>query len=277
LFLSLSTHAAAAIRVEVHASRLTPGDVGWLHVRDVPARAMIEGSIAGRPLHFFPYADGQAALLGLDLDTAAGTLPWTVEVVDAEDERRVFRGAVDVGSRRFVVQRLTVPPSMSDLDPETERRAVAESAKLRTLYRVVTPERLWQGRFLRPVEGTDPGTGFGARRVINGQPRMPHSGLDFPAPLGAPIVAANGGRVALVAEYFFPGRLVVIDHGLGLYTLYFHLQSASVVEDGLVERGQRIGTVGASGRVTGPHLHFGVQLGAARVDPAALLRLGVSH
>jgi murein DD-endopeptidase MepM/ murein hydrolase activator NlpD len=164
---------------------------------------------------------------------------------------------------------------MVDLDRETERRALAEGERLRTLYRTLTPERLWRGRFTRPVAGEGPGTGFGSRRIINGQPRAPHGGLDYAAARGTPVVASNSGRVALVADYFFPGRLVVVDHGLGLYTLYFHLDSISVTDGERVERGQPIGALGATGRATGPHLHFGVQVGAARVDPAALLRLSV--
>jgi murein DD-endopeptidase MepM/ murein hydrolase activator NlpD len=173
------------------------------------------------------------------------------------------------------VQRLTLPRGMVDLDPETERRAVSESDRLQTLYRTVSPLRLWSGRFTRPVAGTEPGTGFGSRRIINGQPRLPHSGLDFVAPLGTPVVAANAGRVALVGEYFFPGRFVAIDHGLGLYTLYFHLETVTVGEGDRVDRGQPLGTVGATGRATGPHLHLAAQVGSARVDPASLLGLGL--
>jgi murein DD-endopeptidase MepM/ murein hydrolase activator NlpD len=109
--------------------------------------------------------------------------------------------------------------------------------------------------------------------VINGQTRAPHTGVDYAAPRGTPVLAANGGRVALVADFFFPGRLVVLDHGLGLYSLYFHLEEASVVEDERVHGGQPIGTVGATGRATGPHLHFGIHVGGARLDPATLLTL----
>jgi murein DD-endopeptidase MepM/ murein hydrolase activator NlpD len=162
---------------------------------------------------------------------------------------------------------------MVELDPETERRALAEGDRLRALYRTITPERLWRGRFTRPVGGEEPGSGFGARRVINGLPRAPHSGVDYSAPAGTPVLTANAGRVALVAEFFFPGRLAIVDHGLGLYTLYFHLDSVSVWEGQAVERGDVIGTVGATGRATGPHLHFGAQIGEARVDPEVLLAL----
>ncbi len=160
---------------------------------------------------------------------------------------------------------------MVDLSPEAERRAATEAARLRALYQTVTPERLWSGPFARPVGGDLPGNGFGSRRIINGQPRMPHSGVDFAAERGAAVAAANRGRVALVGDFFFAGRLVVLDHGLGLYTLYFHLERTAVEEGALVERGEPIGIVGSTGRATGPHLHWGAQLGASRVDPMTLL------
>jgi murein DD-endopeptidase MepM/ murein hydrolase activator NlpD len=104
---------------------------------------------------------------------------------------------------------------------------------------------------------------------------MPHGGTDYAAPTGTPVVAVNSGRVALVGDFFFPGRLVAIDHGLGLYTLYFHLDSVAVSQGDRVERGQTVGTVGATGRATGPHLHFGAHVAGSRIDPATLLLLGV--
>ncbi len=275
--ISLVGQVSAAERADVvfHPPKPRIGEVGWLHVKNVPEAAMVEGSVGGRPLTFFAYAGGHAALVGIDLETKPGASPWRVAVVEPGREPRTARGTVQLVRREFPVERLTLPRAMVDLDPETERRAVAEGTRLATLYRAITPERLWRGRFTRPVAGSEPGTGFGARRVINGRPRSPHGGTDYSAPQGAPVVAANTGRVALVAEFFFPGRLVVLDHGLGLYTLYFHLASAAVSEGQRVERGQPLGTVGATGRATGPHLHFGAQVGAARVDPAALLGLAV--
>ncbi len=277
MLLVLAGPAGAAERADAvwHPARPRIGDVAWLHVKNVPEAATVEGSVGGRPLMFFPYAGGHAALVGLDLEAKPGAHPWRVAVIERGREPRTAQGRVQVVRRAFPVERLQLPPGMVELDPETERRAVAEGARLRTLYRTITPERLWRGRFTRPVAGAEPGTGFGARRIINGQARAPHGGTDFAAPKGAPVVAANAGRVALVAEFFFPGRLVVLDHGLGLYTLYFHLDSVAVAEGQRVERGQTLGTVGATGRATGPHLHFGAQVGAARVDPAVLLSLTV--
>jgi murein DD-endopeptidase MepM/ murein hydrolase activator NlpD len=259
-----------------HPAKLRPGDVAWVLVRGVADGATIEGSLGTRSLLFFPYAGGQAAVVGIDLETKPGPHAWELAILEPGREPRRLSGKLTLAHRDFVVQRLTLPNNMVDLDPETERRAVSEGEQLRTLYRTITPERLWRGRWTRPVAGQEPGTGFGSRRVINGQPRAPHTGIDFAAPRGTPVVAANSGRVALLGDFFFPGRLVALDHGLGLYTLYFHLDTVAVTDGERVERGQVIGTVGSTGRSTGPHLHFGAQAGPARVDPAGLLGLDVN-
>jgi murein DD-endopeptidase MepM/ murein hydrolase activator NlpD len=267
--------AAASDRLVVtwHPVRPRVGDVGWLHLRGASDGAVVEGSVSGHPLTFFSYGGGHAALVGLDIETKPGPHAWRVAVIEPGLDPRQLSGKVTVRPRKFAEQRLTVPPGMADLDPETEQRAVAEGQRLQMLYRMVSPERLWRGAFVRPIAGTDVPTGFGARRIINGKPRSPHGGADYAAPLGTPVVASNAGRVALVGHFFFPGRLVAVDHGLGLYTLYFHLDTVTVAEGDRVDRGQPLGTVGATGRSTGPHLHFGVQVGSARVDPAVLLGL----
>jgi len=277
LLLALPLAALAADRPAVtwHPKRAHPGDVAWVHVRGVTDGAALEGSLGPRTLVFFPYAGGQAAVVGVDLEAPAGPQPWKVAVLEPGRAPQTLSGKVTIHRRDFHVQRLTLPTGMVDLDPETERRAVAEGERLSTLYRTVTPERLWRGPFVRPVAGTEPPTGFGARRVINGKPRAPHGGADYSAARGTPVVAANSGRVALVADFFFPGRLVVLDHGLGVYTLYFHLDTVAVADGDAVDRGQIVGTVGATGRATGPHLHFGALVGGARVDPTALMKLDV--
>jgi murein DD-endopeptidase MepM/ murein hydrolase activator NlpD len=171
------------------------------------------------------------------------------------------------------VQRLTLPKGMVDLSPDNERRAEAEAVRLHALYDTITSVRLWRGRFTPPIASHVKSEGFGSRRIINGKPRAPHSGVDFAAPAGTLVVASNGGRVALVAEHFFGGRLVALDHGEGLYTLYMHLERIDVTEGALVERGAIIGAVGSTGRATGPHLHWSALLRRARIDPDALLKL----
>lgn len=266
---------AEAMQVRVVPGQPRQGDVAVVFVSGVHRGREVEGSVGGRPLAFFPYGEEYAALAGIDLETKPGKTAWKVGAVDAAGSPRKASGTITVRSRKFAVQRLTLPAHMVDLDPQTERRAVAEAGRLRTLYETLSPERLWRGRFTRPVGGPGLGVGYGSRRIINNQPRAPHVGIDFSAEPGTPVVAANRGRVALIADFFFAGRLIILDHGLGLYTLYFHLDGVEAAEGSIVERGQTIGTVGATGRATGPHLHFGAQLRRARVDPADLFALPI--
>jgi murein DD-endopeptidase MepM/ murein hydrolase activator NlpD len=267
--LVLRPDAAAAVRVTVTPSAVRQGDLALIVVTGAASAPQMDGSLAGRPLFFFPYADGYAALIGIDLQARPGKTPWRLGFVDGTG------APITVRARKFTVQRLRLPRSMVDLSADDERRANAEAARLRRLFDTIGAERLWRGRFTKPVASDARAEGFGSRRVINGKLRSPHSGVDFSAPAGTPVVASNRGRVAIVVEFFFGGRLVVLDHGEGLYTLYMHLERADVVEGTLVERGSIIGAVGSTGRASGPHLHWAAQLRRARIDPEALLRLPV--
>jgi len=267
--------ALAAVKVTVTPSVVRQGDVALIVVTGAAGAPDMDGSVAGRPLFFFPYADGYAALIGIDLEARPGKTPWRIGFVDRGGVARKSAGAITVKARKFPVQRLSLPASMVDLSPENERRAEAEAARLRTLFDTISSERLWRGRFTEPVASTGKAEGFGSRRIINGKPRSPHAGADFAAPAGTPVVASNRGRVALLVEFFFGGRLVALDHGQGLYTLYMHLDRVNVAEGALVERGSIIGVVGSTGRATGPHLHWSAELRHARIDPEVLLRLPV--
>jgi len=218
-------------------------------------------------------AAAAAELIGVDLEARPGRTAWRVGFVDGGGAPRKATGTFTVKARTFPVQHLTLPAPMVDLEPENERRAEAEAARLRRLFDTISAERLWRGGFTRPVASPARAEGFGSRRIINGKRRSPHSGVDFSAPAGTPVVASNAGRVALVVEFFFGGRLVALDHGAGLYTLYMHLERVDVVEGALVERGSTLGAVGSTGRATGPHLHWAAQLCRARIDPTALLGL----
>ncbi len=263
------------VRVTVTPSSLRQGDTGVLVVTGVADAKLVEGSVGGRPLIFFPYADGYAALIGVDLAAPMRSATWRVGWVDSAGNPRKAAGTIKMKSRKFPVQKLSLPGNLVDLDRATEQRADREAARLNTLYGMASGERLWRGHFTRPVSSTGPGEGFGARRIINGKPRSPHSGLDYSATTGTPVVAANRGRVALIGDFFFGGRTVALDHGQGLYTIYMHLDRVQVVEGVVVERGETIGTVGSSGRATGPHLHWAAHVRRARVDPAGLLTLPV--
>jgi murein DD-endopeptidase MepM/ murein hydrolase activator NlpD len=265
----------AAVKVTVTPAVVRQGDVALIVVTGAASAPEMDGSLAGRPLFFFPYADGYATLIGIDLEAKPGKTPWRLGFMDGTGAPRKAAGTITVKARNFPVQRLSLPKSMVDLSPDDERRANAETARLRTLFDTIGPERLWSGRFTKPVASDARAEGFGSRRIINGKPRSPHSGADFSAPAGTPVVASGRGRVALVVEFFFGGRLVALDHGEGLYTLYMHLERADVAQGVLVERGSIIGAVGSTGRATGPHLHWAAHLRSARIDPDALLKLPV--
>ncbi len=209
-------------------------------------------------------------LIGVDLDDPEG--PAVVAAEGFLDGARV-RAEVEVtiSPRKFAVQELTLPKGMAEFDNATLVRIGAEAAELSRRFSRATPPR-WRIPFLPPVEEYRP-TNFGARRVINGHPRMPHSAVDINLPAGTPVRTIADGRVAFAGEQFFGGRSVVIDHGGGVFSVYYHLKEFSVAEGQEISRGDHIGSVGATGRATGPHLHFGVRVPGGRVDPTRLFAL----
>ncbi len=229
----------------------------------------IRGRFYGRPIEFFSGAlpGTWLALLGADLDDPPGPADLIVELGD-----RIVRLSVEVKAVDFGTQALTLPTRMVDLDAKTLARVNAEQARVSSVLAQTSPQRLWRGPFLLPTEGQIAGS-FGMRRLLNGQPRNPHSGEDIVAPKGTPILAAQDGIVRLADDHFFSGKSIILDHGSGLFTLYFHLNESVVREGARVKRGEIIGKVGASGRVTGSHLHWGAVLAGARVNPLGLLSL----
>lgn len=255
-------------------STVRQGQIFLVEVTGVKKPLTVEGQLNEQRFSFFPLGQGRyGALVGIDVEAKPGRHRWRVVAVKEDGQHLEAEGWLKVTARRFAVQRLTLPPEMVELDEATTLRVGEEAAQLQAILNVVSPKPLWQGRFLPPLQNRGEPSGFGVRRIINGEERGRHTGTDFKAPPGEPVLAVNNGRVALVAEHFFAGKAVVVDHGLGLYTMYFHLQDTSVVEGELVGKGQPLGHVGATGRATGPHLHFGVRLNGSRVDPLSLLKL----
>lgn len=222
----------------------------------------------GRDWPTFIAPNGVGVLMGVDMETAPGLQEFVVERRSPDGTSEVTRGAIIVEKAAFKSQSLSLPDKQVDLDPETLRRVETEQQAMLAAMQPVTPQ-VWAGEFVVPTDGTVQHT-FGRRRVINGQPRNPHTGEDISAPQGAPVTAINHGTVRLVADQFFSGKSVVIDHGSGLYSMYFHLSKIAVRVDDRVEKSQVIGAVGATGRASGPHLHWGVRLNGARINPLSL-------
>lgn len=269
LLLACLPGAAAAREavVRLDPAAVPPGGVAVLRL--ARPGIFLGAAAGGRPLPL-PEPGALSVLVGVDLDAPAGPLPLVVELQESGRLLRLER-TLRVLPSPYPVQRLTLPSRFTELDAATLERVAAEKAVLDRLWETVRP-RLWRHPFRPPLDGHESGSGFGQRRVINGEPRAPHSGADVAVPAGTPVLAANAAEVALVADQFFSGTSVVLDHGDGLFTMYFHLQESLVQPGHPVARGQLIGRVGSTGRASGPHLHWGVRLNGARVDPAALLR-----
>lgn len=217
--------------------------------------------------------DLREAILGVDLEKAPGAYPVVVHLQWSDGKPTSCTLQIPIHAGKFAIEKLQVGKEFVEPSPEQIKRANEERDKLRAIFDQVTPEKLWDGGFRVPLDGVTTGGNFGKRRVLNGQPGSPHSGVDFPSPTGTPIHAAQSGRVALAQELFFSGNTVVVDHGLGIYTFYGHLSEIDVKVGDDLQPGQVLGKVGATGRVTGPHLHWGLTVERARVNPLQLVKL----
>ncbi len=246
-----------ALRVDYpHEEGLTQVEIQWRN-RDVPL-ARVD--------------DRWITIIGADLDMSPGDHPATVSFHFADGRNEERREIVRVTDKSFPITRLTVEPRFVELSPENLARANRESRRLGAVFRTVTPEILWREPFDVPIPEGE-GSNFGHRRVFNDQPRNPHSGADISATTGTPVSAANRGRVIVTGDFFFNGNTVILDHGLGIYSMYLHLSRIDVAEGDIADKGATVGLVGATGRVTGPHLHWGFRIQNARVDPFSLTRL----
>jgi murein DD-endopeptidase MepM/ murein hydrolase activator NlpD len=210
-------------------------------------------------------------LLGADVVQKAGSYPVTVTATRPDGGRESAQATVNVTARKFGTRALRVNEGFVEPPPEDARRIVSDAERLNVIFGSVS-ERRWQRAFRAPVAG-EATSNFGTRSFFNGQPRAPHAGIDYRGAVGTPIVAPNAGRVVLADDLFFTGNTVVVDHGLGLFTLLAHMSRMDVKVGDDVTTGSPVGLVGKTGRVTGPHLHWSVRLGAARVDPALVLQL----
>jgi murein DD-endopeptidase MepM/ murein hydrolase activator NlpD len=227
-------------------------------------------AIFGRPVHLARVGDRWQGLIGIDLDVKPGTYPIEVAVTPAGSSAVASAQTLTVIDRKYPVRRLRVAPNFVDPPAGELARIRQDAAALQTIFEGAGSLRRWQGAFQAPV-GDPPNSTFGARSIYNGQARSPHSGTDFSAKAGTPVTAPASGTVALARPLYFTGNTVVLDHGLGLYSLLAHLQEIGVKEGDSITRGEIVGRVGGTGRVTAPHLHWSVRLNNARVDPLSLL------
>ena len=241
-----------------------PGGVARLSLGPAAARPVVHAGEV--PLLVLGDVIEWTALVGIPLSTAPGRASITVKTTGDSSPRQM---GYTVAPKRYTEQSLKVAPGTVDLSPENQDRYERERAH-QALVMATFSEPLPQASALRmrvPVPGRR-SSSFGLRRVFNGQARNPHSGMDIAAPTGTPVVAPMPGRVIDTGDYFFNGNTVWLDHGGGLLSMYCHLNRIGVATGDVLKTGESLGTVGATGRVTGPHLHWGVMLNRAMVDPA---------
>jgi murein DD-endopeptidase MepM/ murein hydrolase activator NlpD len=209
-----------------------------------------------------------AAIVGVPLLAEPG-VPIGIEVEHADGRRHT--ASIAVAPKRYAEQHLSIPPEKADLSSAELEQFQRERERLTQLLRSFSDRAPASLDLLAPARGRRTGS-FGLRRYINGAPRNPHTGLDIAAAAGTRVVAAAAGRVIDTGSYFFLGQAVMLDHGQGLISLYAHLRRIDVRTGDTVAGGARIGEVGATGRATGPHLHFAVYLNGAAVDPRIFLK-----
>lgn len=272
---------AATANAQAPAVTLTPamvvaGSPELIRV-DATGAASVDGEWLGRKIEFFRGRDGRAwfALCGVDLEAPEGTSTLKISAHLKKGGERELSREIELHPAHYRTGSLTVEPKFVEPNPEELAQIEAEKQLKEKVFAASAAEPLWHASFRAPV--TAPATAsFGVRRMFNGKLASIHEGMDFRAKEGTPVRASNRGVVVLARPLYYEGNCVVIDHGLGLFTLSMHLSRIDVKEGQTVAKGDRVGVSGATGRVTGPHLHWAVRWQGAYLDPAKLLKLNLN-
>lgn len=209
-------------------------------------------------------------LLGIDLGHPCGV--EHISLYKQGNESFITETTIEIISHNYPSQYLTLPKNFVELTPDELKRAEKEQKELDKIFANDTTKPMWHGDFILPVHGVITTT-FGVKRFLNNEPRSPHTGIDIAGQLGTPIVATNNGIVCFTGSLFFGGKSIIIDHGQGIYSMYFHLEKYAVIKGDYVKKGKVIGYIGATGRVTGPSLHFGIRIVDSKIDPELLFSL----
>ncbi len=268
------TEAVRRPTVKLHYRALQPGEVIQVLLKESYSVREATARFLGKKYTFFKMKNSTEflALIGLDLGVSPGAYTLNISILYSDNSHETISPNIKVVSKEFPVKRLWVEEKFVTPPKEVQERIQRESEILQTVYDIYTPMWLGEGQFIIPSEG-EIVSNFGERRFFNNKPRSSHGGVDISSPSGFPVNASNSGRVLLAADLYFAGKTVIIDHGLGVHTIYCHFSKILVKRGEFLNKGKIIGKVGATGRVTGPHLHWGVKLYGSRVDPLSLLNL----
>jgi murein DD-endopeptidase MepM/ murein hydrolase activator NlpD len=265
--------AALSAQVVVMPAVVVAGSPELIRVAPPDATA-VDGEWLGHKIAFFRHGDDWFALAGADVEAPVG--PSTLHITAHIRERAVdLSESLAVHAAHYHTGTLSVAPEFVQPPPEAMKRIEEESKLKAKVFAASAPEPLWRGDFRAPVaaQATD---SFGTRRMFNGKLASIHKGADFHASVGTPVHASNSGVVVLARPLYYEGNCVVIDHGLGLYTISMHFSRIDVKEGQQVNAGDQLGLSGATGRVTGPHLHWAVRWENAYLDPVKLLKLDLN-
>lgn len=257
------------VTLKVNSGIVAQGSLLLTELQGTKPGTKVASEWDGRALPMWTEGEKPSALhglIGVDLEKPPGKYEWKVSWPGSDGDELSCAVTVTVRAGKFLTERLKVEKQFVQPDPEQQKRAEEDQKKMREIYDTVTSERLWDGKFRLPLKQVTTGGNFGRRRVLNGEARSPHAGIDFPAAAGTPVFASQSGKVVLAENLFYSGNTVVIDHGYGIYTMYAHLSEIGVHAGNPVKAGAEIGKVGATGRVTGPHLHWGLTIDHARVN-----------
>jgi murein DD-endopeptidase MepM/ murein hydrolase activator NlpD len=269
---SISAADDPPISVKSEARSLTPGELIVFTVTAKADATRVRVRLFDSDVEAFKIETGTwRALAGIDLDQKPGAYTATVEALGPDGPQQAEH-LIAVQPRRFPTRNLKVDPNFVTPPPSVLARIEQEAAFLRESLEHSNADRLWSAPFVRPVTGRA-NSQFGTRSIFNGQPRGSHRGADFLSPTGEPIKSPNAGRIVAARDLYFTGNTVIIDHGLGLFSTLAHLSRIDVREGDEVVAGQTVGLVGATGRVTGAHLHWTLSVSGTRVDPLSLLAL----
>jgi len=260
--------------ITIQARSYAPGDILLLTLIKSSSVREVKASFLERDYSLKPRSEGgePLALIGLDLDLKPGRYDMDLTLVYKDDERETVRKSIAVIPRKFPFQKLVLAEKYVVPPAKELERIRREAALVAEVYAKATSRWLGEGWFILPHDAQML-FNFGERRVYNNETRSVHSGVDIEATLGSVIIASNSGRVALAADLYFSGRTVILDHGLGVSTSYFHMSKLLVRTGDIVHKGDSLGQAGSTGRATGPHLHWAVRVFDSRVDPRSLIRL----
>jgi murein DD-endopeptidase MepM/ murein hydrolase activator NlpD len=265
--------AGTTLDISHRARLIAPGEVVIVAVMCEEPLTDVRVTWRGATLPFYALAGTRwEGLVPIDLSTPAGRYALAVEA--STEAGHVLKHEYDlvVQRKRFPVRRLRVAPRFVEPPADVLPRIAQERDAVERVVAHVTDERLWLGGFVTPVPG--PVTSdFGRQSVLNGKRRSQHSGTDLQADEGTPVIAPSRGRVVLAGDHYFSGHTVMIDHGLGVYSYLAHLSAVLAAEGDLVDQGQTVALSGSTGRVTGPHVHWSMRVGGARIDPMSLVAL----